>query len=200
VAVSVSFDRSSTGRWGVPPGVQVVTSCQRSCHGRAEVVPKGVSERSAGVVGVVALSPCLAISASPRLRFLPSRGPAINPQPFLPLGPGRSCVSPSYRLRVSSSWRLSSPRPRLILAVPPCQANVSGLFCIFKPYRPQFLARFNTSIWTNVYRRWHGGTACEKQSESMGKTPSVKTTMRACASRAMNSWRCLLRCDCAIAA
>jgi len=168
------------------------------------VVPKSCQKVSRkGVLELLESWRCLRVSQSPRLRVFGSSLPAVLPSTLNLFFPSALAGVVSRRLIVSASPRLGvfpPPRPRLILAVPPCQANVSGHFCIFKPYRPQFLARFNTSIWTNVYRRWHGGTACEKQSESMGKTPSVKTTMPACASRAMNSWRCLLRCDCAIAA
>ena len=50
-------------------------------------------------------------------------------------------VSPSPRLRV-----FPSPRARANLAVPPCQTNVSKGFCIFKPCRAMFLARFLSEL------------------------------------------------------
>src|SRR5437762_973583 len=34
---------------------------------------------------------------------------------------------------------------------------------IFEPYRAVSTARPEKWIWTNVYRRWHGGTASEKK-------------------------------------
>jgi len=69
-------------------------------------------------------------------------------------------VSPC--LTISAAPRFPLPPARVNLVAPPCQTNVSKAFCIFMPCRAMCLARFRTSVRTNVHAGWHGGTVREK--------------------------------------
>jgi hypothetical protein len=56
------------------------------------------------------------------------------------------------------------------LAVPPCQTNEYGLFCIFQAVPRPCLARLEEWVSTNVYRVSHGGTVRKKRREFTAKS------------------------------